>query len=227
MSDILLGLEFIVAAIISIIVISNPISTSAVFITLTEGMGHEQRRGVASRSIRYSAGILVFFALTGLLVFQIFGFGIGAFRIAGGVLLFSTAVGMLNPKENVTQADGGSRDIALIPLSIPFTSGPGTIVTVVVLMSEAMNLITEHGALAGGLAILGVYLGIAVTVFVSFNMMIQSERIDRFFGEAGRNVVTRLMGLLVMAISIQFVINGVKDILPEFAQVLRDAGLLL
>ncbi|MCG7844024.1 MAG: hypothetical protein MIO90_01170, partial [Methanomassiliicoccales archaeon] len=95
------------------------------------------------------------------------------------------------------------------------------------LMSEAMNLITEHGALAGGLAILGVYLGIAVTVFVSFYMMIQSERIDRFFGEAGRNVVTRLMGLLVMAISIQFVINGVKDILPEFAQVLRDAGLFL
>ena len=227
MGDLVIGLEFIVAAIVSIIVISNPISTSAIFISLTEGMSNEQRRRIASKSIRYSGGILVFFALTGLFVFQIFGFGVGAFRIAGGVLLFSTAVGMLNPKESGADVEERFRDIALIPLAIPFTSGPGTIVTVVVLMSEAMNLLTEHGALAGGLAVLGVYLGIAVTIIVSYNMMVQSEHIDRFFGEGGRKVVTRLMGLLVMAISIQFVINGIKDILPEFAQVLWDSGLLL
>ena len=227
MGDLVIGLEFVVAAIVSILVISNPISTSAVFITLTEGMSHEQRRGIAAKSIRYSGGILIFFALTGLLVFQIFGFGVGAFRIAGGVLLFSTAVGMLNPRESRVNVEERFRDIALIPLAIPFTSGPGTIVTVVVLMSESMNLISEHGVLTGGLAVLGVYIGIAVTITISYFMMVQSERIDRFFGEGGRKVVTRLMGLLVMAISIQFVINGIMDILPEFARVLQDSGFIL
>jgi len=227
MSDLVPGLEIILASIVSIIVISNPVSTSAVFIVLTEGMTSEERRAVAAKSIRYSMGILIFFAITGLLVFQIFGFSVGAFRIAGGVLLFSTAVGMLNPKDSGTAAGERSKDIALIPLAIPFTSGPGTIVTVVVLMSEAMNLLEVQGALVGSLAIIGVYIGIGVTVFISYNMMIRSERIDRFFGEGGRNVVTRLMGLLVMAISIQFVINGIMDILPEFARVLQDSGVLL
>lgn len=227
MSDLVLGLELVLAAIISIIVISNPVSTSAVFIALTRGMGSAERRAVAGKSVRYSLGILIFFAITGLLVFQLFGFGIGAFRIAGGVLLFSTAVGMLNPKDSSSAAEERSKDIALIPLSIPFTSGPGTIVTVVVLMSEAMNHLQTSGALVGSLAIDGVYIGIGVTILVSYTMMVRSETVDRFFGEGGRNVVTRLMGLLVMAISIQFVINGIKDILPEFAQVLRDSGIVL
>jgi multiple antibiotic resistance protein len=227
MSDIVLGLEIIVASIISIIVISNPISTSAIFIALTEGKTSAERRAVATKSVRYSLMILVFFAITGLLVFQIFGFGIGAFRIAGGILLFSTAVGMLNPKDSGTEAEERSRDIALIPLSIPFTSGPGTIVTGVVLVSEAMNRLDNSGALLGAMSLAGVYIGIGVTIFVSFQMMINSERVDRFLGEGGRNVVTRLMGLLVMAISIQFVINGIKDILPEFAGVLQDSGLLM
>lgn len=227
MSELVIGLEIIIASIISIIVISNPVSTSAVFIALTRGMTSTERRAVASKSVRYSLGILVFFSITGLLVFELFGFGIGAFRIAGGVLLFSTAVGMLRPKDSGSEAAERSNDIALIPLSIPFTSGPGTIVTVVVLMSEAMNRWAGSGATVGALSVLGVYLGISVTIAVSFKMMVNSERIDRFLGEGGRSVITRLMGLLVMAISIQFVINGIKDLLPEFAQVLRDSGMLL
>ena len=227
MSDLVIGLEIILASIISIIVISNPVSTSAIFIALTKGMTSADRRAVASKSIRYSVGILLFFSITGLLVFELFGFGIGAFRIAGGVLLFSTAVGMLHPHDSGSEAEERSKDIALIPLSIPFTAGPGTIVTVVVLMSEAMNRFNGNGTTLGALSVVGVYLGIIVTIFVSFRMMINSERIDRFMGEGGRNVVTRLMGLLVMAISIQFVINGIKDLLPEFAQVLRDSGMLM
>ncbi|NLX46888.1 MAG: MarC family protein [Euryarchaeota archaeon] len=226
MSDLTIGIEIIIASIIAILVISNPVSTSAIFIALTKGMNSVERRALATKSVRYSIGILVFFSVTGLLVFQIFGFGIGAFRMAGGVLLFSTAVGMLNPKDSGTEAEERSKDIALIPLSIPFTAGPGTIVTVVVLMSEAMNRFTGSTTL-GALSTLGVYIGIFVTIFVSFNMMTNSERIDRFLGEGGRNVVTRLMGLLVMAISIQFVINGVMDILPDFARVLSDSGMLV
>lgn len=215
MSDVITAIEFVPAAIIAIIVISNPISTSAVFLALTEGMSSEEKIKIIKRSVRYSLFILLFFAVTGLLIFEIFGFGIGAFRIAGGILLFSTAVGMLNPSSSKQAAKDTSQDIALIPLSIPFTSGPGTIVTVVVLMSEAERILIEGGPGPGIIAIAGVFIGIIVVILVSFYMMAHSERIYAVLKEGGRKVVTQLMGLIVMAISIQFIINGIKDILPE------------
>ena len=218
MVDFVLVAEFIMGAIIAILVISNPLSTSAIFIALTEKMSHEKEIKIVKRSLRYSTGILVFFSLTGLLLFQVFGISIGAFRIAGGVLLFSTAIGMLNPKPAEKEADESSQDIALVPLSIPFTAGPGTIVTVVVLMSEAQNIM-DSDLTTGLLAMSGIYIGIAVVIGISYFMMSRSETIDRHLKEGGRNVVTKLMGLIVMAISIQFVINGIKDILPEFVEV--------
>ncbi|HUV25419.1 MAG TPA: MarC family protein [Methanomassiliicoccales archaeon] len=223
MADLTYVLEFIGGAIISIIVISNPISTSAVFIALTQGMTQDEKIRIVRKSIIYSSGILLFFALTGFLIFTIFGFSIGAFRIAGGVLLFSTAIYMLNPKPSSVAADETSRDIALIPLAIPFTAGPGTIVTVVVLMSEARNLVNTIDTITGLLAMIGVILGIMVTIIVSYFMMAHSDRIDAVLKEGGRNVVTRLMGLLVMAISIQFIINGIKELLPEFMEIVNGA----
>jgi multiple antibiotic resistance protein len=218
MSDILLALEFILGASVAVLVISNPISTSAIFITLTEGESFKRKKEIAKRSVQYSFPILVFFALTGLLLFKVFGFSLGAFRIAGGVLLFTTATGMLNPKPNssIEKKKEDDDDISLIPLSIPFTSGPGTIVTVVVLTSEAQNML-DSDTVTGAIAYVGVFLAILVTVVVSYLMMINSEKIERKVKERGRKVVTRLMGLIVMAIAVQFVINGVKDLLPEFA----------
>ena len=227
MADIVYALEFIGGAMVSILVISNPLSTSAVFIALTQGMTHEEKVRIVKKSVTYSVGILLFFAFTGLLIFQIFGFSIGAFRIAGGVLLFSMAVGMLNPKLSSEAADERSRDIALIPLSIPFTAGPGTIVTVVVLMSGAQNLMGTIDTITGVLAMIGVVAGILVTVGVSYLMMTRSEKIDAVLREGGRKVVTRLMGLMVMAISIQFIINGIKDILPEFMDILNGSATLV
>jgi len=224
MADLGFAAEFVIGALISILVISNPLSTSAVFIALTQGMDHEERRNVAKKSIRYSFAILIFFAATGLLIFELFGFGIGAFRIAGGILLFSTAVGMLNPQPSRLAASEAARDIALIPLSIPFTAGPGTIVTVVVLMSEAQNAVANKDLVTGIIAMVGVLTGIVIVITVSYFMMTRSEYIDQMLKEGGRKVVTRLMGLMVMAISIQFIINGIKDILPEFIEVVNSSS---
>jgi multiple antibiotic resistance protein len=222
--DIFLAGEFIGAAIIAIIVISNPLSTSAVFIALTEKMKHDEKIAIVKRSLRYSTGILVFFSVTGLLVFNIFGFSIGAFRIAGGVLLFTTAVGMLNPQPSQKEASDSSKDIALIPLSIPFTAGPGTIVTVVVLMSEAQHILNNNDFATGLISVIGVYIGIIVVIAVSYLMMSRSEQIDKRLKEGGRNVVTKLMGLIVMAIAIQFIINGMKDVLPEFIEIAQNSS---
>ncbi|MEA1999105.1 MAG: MarC family protein [Euryarchaeota archaeon] len=216
MIDYAQALTFSVGAIIAIIVISNPISTSAIFIALTEKMSRKQKQDTIKKSLTYSAGILILFALTGLLLFRIFGFTIGAFRIAGGVLLFTTAVGMLNPKTSQEEATDVPDNIALIPLSIPFTAGPGTIVTVVVLMSEVENIMHSTDLFTGILCGLGVFIGIAACLGVTYVMLAKSDLIDGALKEGGRRVVTTLMGLIVMAIAIQFFINGIKDILPDF-----------
>jgi len=223
-SDPLLAAEFIGGAIVSLLVISNPVSTSAVFISLTQDMTREEKLRTVKKSVTYSLFILIFFSLTGLLLFQIFGFSIGAFRIAGGILLFTTAVGMLDPAPSDKAAREAAQDIAIIPLSIPFTSGPGTIVTVVVLMSEAQNIMQTHDLLTGSLSMLGVYIGIGAVIVISYFMMVKSDNIDRVFREGGRKVITKLMGLLVMAISIQFIITGIKDVLPEFSDALMNGG---
>lgn len=216
MFDIALVSGFIIGAIGSIIVISNPVSTSAAFISLTEGMKHRDKKEIALRSVKFSLAILLFFALTGFFLFQLFGFSIGAFRIAGGILLFTLAVHMMSQKivDHRETAELDYNEIALFPLSIPFTAGPGTIVTVVLLTSEALNMMTVTGLLNGLVATLGVYLGIFILMMVSYLMMVNSQRIDKLLKEGGRHVLTRLMGLLVMAIAIQFMINGVIDIIP-------------
>ena len=215
MTDYAQALTFSIGAIIAIIVISNPISTSAVFIALTERMSRKQKQNTIKKSLTYSAGILILFAVSGLLLFKVFGFSIGAFRIAGGVLLFTTAVGMLNPKTSQEEASDVPDNIALIPLSIPFTAGPGTIVTVVVLMSEAETKLNID-LVTGILCALGIFIGIATCLGVTYVMLANSEFIDGVLKEGGRRVVTTLMGLIVMAIAIQFFINGIKDVLPEF-----------
>ena len=215
MTDYAQALTFSIGAIIAIIVISNPISTSAIFIALTEKMSRKQKQDTIKKSLTYSAGILILFAVSGLLLFKVFGFSIGAFRIAGGVLLFTTAVGMLNPKTSQEEASDVPDNIALIPLSIPFTAGPGTIVTVVVLMSEAETKLNID-LVTGILCALGIFIGIATCLGVTYVMLANSEFIDGVLKEGGRRVVTTLMGLIVMAIAIQFFINGIKDVLPEF-----------
>jgi len=216
MSDLTLALEFIPAAIVAIIAISNPFSTATMFLILTRCMSHEEKLATAARSATYSLYVLLFFAITGLLLFQLFGFGIGAFRIAGGILLMITAIGMLNPKPEGDMSDC-PRDIALIPMAIPFISGPGTIVTVVVLMSGAQGMFAS-GALVGSVAVIGVFAGIFAVIAVSYLAMKHSERVFSVLGQEGRKVVSRLMGLIVLAISVQFIINGIGDILPELVR---------
>lgn len=222
MSELQAVLEFIPGAIIAIIVISNPVSTLAMFYTLTESMSEEGKLRTAKRSSRYSLGILLFFALTGMLLFQIFNFSVGAFRIAGGILLIATALDMLYPKEGMDTVADPTRDISLIPMAIPFISGPGTIVTVVVLTSTAKNLGNGDAGIAA-VAYGGVILGILILIAISYLVMVHSERLFSLMREEGRKALTKLMGLIVLSIAIQFIINGIGDVLPGFVDIVRSS----
>ena len=207
-------LEFAVLAVISITVIVNPASTSAVFIALTQKMKHAERLATAKRAVKLASSILFFFAITGMLVFELFGISIGAFKIAGGVLLLIMGMTMVYPKETAEEAKTTSKDIAVIPLAIPFSAGPGTITTVVVLMSDAS---TQGADFISAMPFIGVvFAGIAVAMTLSYTGMKYSEKINDLLKEGGRNVMTRLMGMLVLAIAIQFIIDGIISVVPDF-----------
>jgi multiple antibiotic resistance protein len=204
--------SFAIVAIPTLFVIINPLMVTSVFLTLTGSYPPEARRAVARKASIISFAVLLAFAVSGSLLFKFFSITIGAFQIAGGIILFSVALGMLHaqpPRMMHTPeelAEAMSReDIAVVPLAIPMTSGPGAIATVIVLASDARtvpNMIVLFVALVLAIA----------TVWI---MLRNAARIGRFLGPSGLNIATRLMGLILATVAVQFVIHGVESVLPE------------
>jgi multiple antibiotic resistance protein len=176
----------------------------AVFATLTKGVSPERKAMIIAKSMRLSFVLLAFFGLTGHLVFQVFNITVAAFQIAGGILLAAVALRMLNP-ENKTASKNGSEDIAIVPLAIPLTAGPGTITTVILFTSKAQNLIETSF----------VFIAIFVGVLVSYIGMKYSQRLFKYLGDEGLRVVTAIMAIIVLAIAIQFMIDGAASAVPQ------------
>jgi len=149
--------------------------------------------------------VLAFFALTGHLIFRVFGITVPAFQIAGGILLVSVAIGMLNPRESEVSSfkDEG---IAIVPLAFPLTSGPGSITTVILLISRASSPYET----------LSVPVGIFVGVLLSYVAMTFSPSLFRRLGDDGLRVVAALMAIIVLAIAVQFIIDGTAGAVRQF-----------
>jgi multiple antibiotic resistance protein len=197
-------LDFAVLAIGSIIAVMEPFSTIAVYATLTKNMSLEKKLTAITKSTRLSFVVLAFFALTGHLVFQVFNITVSAFQIAGGILLVVVALQMLYP-ERSTSAKDGSSDIAVVPLAFPLTAGPGTITAVILLTSKAQNIWESSMVFAG------IFLGILVT----FVGMRYSSRLFKYLGDEGLRVVTAIMAIIVLAIAVQFLIDGIGTAVPQ------------
>ncbi len=204
-------IDYFLVALTSMIVIINPISSGFIFLSLLPNATLYQKKLVARRSIFIAGSILIFFVLTGKYFFSLFGITIGAFRIAGGIILFGIAMGMLSKVkgEHDVQYHISNKqdleDIALIPLAIPFMSGPGSIATVTLLTAEAPNFY----------ALAFVIVAILVVMAACYYSMFYSQQLVRFIGNNGRRISTRIFGLILAVISVQFVVNGVIDVLPE------------
>lgn len=192
--------EFALIAITSIIAVTNPTSTVAVYIALTKDMDLDERRNVISKSMKISILVLAFFAFTGQLLFLIFNVTFAAFKIAGGILLVTSAFSMLNPKRKEFSKEE-LENIAIIPLAFPLTAGPGTIMAVILLVSEASSMLETSL----------VFVGILAGVAVSYMGMMYAPKIFKFLGEDGLHVITKLMSIIVLAIAVQFIINGVAE----------------
>lgn len=198
---------FLITAFVTLFVIIDPIGMTPLFVALTQGMSAQKRRAIAIRACVTSALLLVMFASFGEAVLGFIGISMPAFRIAGGILLFLTALEMLFEKRTKRRADQAeeaeeddSDDPSIFPIAIPLIAGPGSIATVILLAGQKPGI--------EGLAwVIGVMLSVILLVFLMFLM---SGLLERALGRVGTNVVTRLLGMLLAALAVQFVLDGLR-----------------
>jgi multiple antibiotic resistance protein len=184
-------------------VVIDPIALMPIFLSLTQGMDGAHRRGIALRMGAVSFGILAMFAFFGEPVLDFIGISMPAFRIAGGVLLFLTALDMLFERRTKRREDRieDMPDPSVFPLAIPLVAGPGAITTVILLAGQ-------NPGVQGTMLVLGVAFAVLVVLVVSF---FGASLIERAIGRTGINVVTRLLGMLLAALAVQFILVGLRD----------------
>lgn len=195
---------FLITAFTTLFVIIDPIGLSPLFLALTQGASAAQRRAIALRSVGVAAALLTLFAAFGEAVLGFVGISMPAFRVAGGILLFLTALEMLferRAKRREDQTHDDSPDPSVFPLAIPLIAGPGSIATVILLAGQVPGAI-------GLVTVLGVMLAV-LAVVLSFFLL--SGLLERALGKTGINVVTRLLGMLLAALAVQFVLDGLKS----------------
>lgn len=193
---------------LALLVIVDPVAVVPLFLVMTAGDDAAQRRRMAARAAVVAGTALAIFAAVGDAIFLFLGISLGAFRIAGGVLLFLLAVDMLLAKASRQRttpeetAEGTHKpDVSVFPLAIPMLAGPGSIT--VVMMSRATATTLVETAM--------VFVAIAVVAVVSWLVLREAGRIERRLGQTGMNVLHRVFGLLLAAIAAQFVVDGVRD----------------
>jgi multiple antibiotic resistance protein len=201
--------QFALVTLTSVLFIVDPIAVIPTYLVITQGETTAQRAVTARRACVAAALILVAFALGGALIFQLFGITLEAFRIAGGLILWVVAMDMLHGQRRTQESqpeisEGRAKDdVAITPLAMPMLAGPGAISTTMVLAGQA-STVPEKVLLLGA---------IVITMAISLIVLRVGERVVVRMGQTGIRVMTRIMGLLLAAIAVQFVITGSRDAL--------------
>ncbi|MDW4548688.1 MarC family protein [Defluviimonas sp. D31] len=196
---------FLITAFATLFVVIDPPGLVPMFIALTQGMDADHRRRLGLRACLIAGVLLTLFGLFGESILGFIGISMSAFRIAGGILLFLTALDMLF--ERRTQRREGQHpdphhDPSVFPLATPLIAGPGAIATMILLMGQS------GGGWQGTLTVLGLMFAMLAVTFLFF---LASPPLERLLGRTGTVVITRLLGMLLAALSVQFVIDGVRE----------------
>jgi multiple antibiotic resistance protein len=201
-------LEFLISALVTMVVVVDPLGLVRTFVAITHGLPDRARRAVALRACLIAAAILAGSALIGDWLLRTLSIGLPAFRIAGGLLLFSIASEMVfglrierQSKQAEEAIEEHVRNIAAFPLAIPLMAGPGAITASVLLASRAGG---DPSRLA---MLLGVVAVVLLLCFVAFTLAL---RIATLLGTTANVVLSRLLGVLLAALAVQFVIDGVR-----------------
>ncbi len=196
---------FLIPAFVTLFVVIDPVGLTPMFIALTQGADAAHRRAVALRACTIAALILTLFAFFGEAVLGFIGISMPAFRIAGGLLLFITALDMLFERRTKRREDNAEGeafpDPSVFPMAIPLIAGPGAIASVILLAGQAEGALEMAG-------VLGV---MAANVVLALLLFLTAGPIEHALGRTGIVVVTRLLGMLLAALSVQFVLEGLRD----------------
>jgi multiple antibiotic resistance protein len=202
-------LQFALVTFTSVLFIVDPIAVVPTYLVITQGQSVAQRRTTASRACIAATVLLVTFAAAGRGIFELFGITMPAFRIAGGLILWVVAMDMLHGSRSTQEGSAeitegrAKEDVALTPLAMPMLAGPGAISTVMVLSGQAQTKLQT----------VAVYAAILLTSIVAWITLRIGEGLIVKMGRTGIRVMTRIMGLLLAAIAVQFVITGVNEAL--------------
>jgi multiple antibiotic resistance protein len=201
--------DYISAALVTILVTLDPPALAPIFISLTQGMNASERKRVALRSTLIAFFILAFFGLGGEVLLRLLGVGLPAFRISGGLLLFWIAFEMVFERRNerkqhtatVAITEDHIRNVAAFPLAIPLMAGPGAITATILLAGRADGNVVYLSALI---------IILALGVVSCFSVFMVAERVSRILGVTGNVVLSRLLGVILAGLAVQFIINGVE-----------------
>lgn len=193
-----------ITAFVTLLVVIDPIGLAPLFVALTQGMSTRARRTIGVRACVVAIALLTMFGLFGEQVLNFIGISMPAFQIAGGILLFLTALDMLferrtKRRQGQASEDDPAQDPSVFPLAMPLIAGPGAMATMVLLAGSPG---------AGWAEVLTVHLVMIAVIAVVFLMFLGAGLLERMLGPTGINVVTRLLGMLLAALSVQFVLNG-------------------
>jgi multiple antibiotic resistance protein len=203
--------EFVISALVTLLVVVDPVGLVPIFVGITHGLPSNARRSVALRASVIAAIVLIGAALIGEWLLRTLSISLPAFRIAGGLLLFSIASEMVfglrtqRQSQTAEQAiDERVRNIAAFPLAIPLMAGPGAITAAVLLAGRSNGDLLRLGFL------IGVIVAVVLVCVVAFLL---ANRISKLFGTTGNIVLSRLLGVLLAALAVQFVVDGVRALL--------------
>ncbi len=198
-------IELAISAFVTMFVIVDPIGLAPLFLALTRGRTQAERRRIGLRACMIAIGLLTLFGVAGESLLSIIGIGMPAFRISGGLLLFMIAAEMLFERRTHRreQAVEDKPDPSVFPLATPLIAGPAALTSMILLTGQ------QSGDWIGLLVVHVVMIGVITLAFVLFLM---GGVIERILGHTGTTVITRLLGILLAAMAVQFVVDGLRDL---------------
>ena len=200
--------ELFVSAFVTFFVVIDPPCCAPIFASLTQGASAAHRRAMAIRSVLIASGILLFFALLGENLLAALGVSLSAFKIAGGIMLFLIALEMVFEKRQERRStraedvkrDGEAEDISVFPMGIPMIAGPGSIASIMLLMARSEGLV-------GTLVVLG---ALAAILLLTLAALLAAGPLMRLIGAKMEGMITRLLGVILAALAVQFVLDGLE-----------------
>jgi multiple antibiotic resistance protein len=201
-------IEQLIKFFVVFLVVVEPVSLIPLFASLTEGASGHYKRKMAGKAAAISLGICILFALVGAKFLEIMGIALSSFRIAGGTLLFLIALEMVFARPSGSRTTSSEEaecrkrdDISVFPLAFPFIAGPGALATILLSVGEAQGK---------PLLFTGFLVAVALVLIACWLVMLATPRLIQVLGVTGANVINRLSGVVLAALAVQFIVDGIR-----------------